>query len=75
MWKHKNLEGDEMKNLRLIREKSKMTQKQIADELEICRPYYTMIENGQRKPSLLLSLKIADLFKYSVEELFGELKK
>lgn len=62
-----------MENLRLLREKSKLTQREVAEALNITRSYYTMLENGQRRPSLMLTIKMASFFKVTVEELLGNI--
>ena len=63
-----------MEKLKELRIKSKLTQKEVADALEITRPYYTMLENSVRKPSLVLGMRIAAFYKVPAEEIFGNIK-
>lgn len=46
------------------------TQEEIAENLGISRSHYALIETGYRNPSLDLSLKIAELFNTTVDEIF-----
>ena len=46
------------------------TQEGIAENLGISRSHYALIETGHRNPSLDLSLKIAELFNTTVDEIF-----
>ena len=41
------------------------SQKGVSKTLGISQPYYSMIENGSRKPSFLLIKKLEDLFECS----------
>jgi putative transcriptional regulator len=45
-----------------------LTQEQVADEANIKRPYYTMIENGTRRPSVDVAKRIASVlnFKWTI---------
>lgn len=47
-----------------IRNKRKFTQKKVADLCDINRAYYTMIENGKRRPSVEVAKKIADILSF-----------
>ncbi|ADL67848.1 helix-turn-helix transcriptional regulator [Thermoanaerobacterium thermosaccharolyticum] len=60
------------KKFKLIQErkKQKLTQKDIANILEISLSYYSAIERGIRNPTLELAKKIAELFNKTIEELF-----
>lgn len=55
-----------------FREKQGITQEQLAEDLDITRPYLTDIENGQRTPSLTLLEKIAKSLNTSIKELIQE---
>ncbi|MCY8918091.1 helix-turn-helix transcriptional regulator [Bacillus atrophaeus] len=46
--------------LKRNRLKKGFTQQEVADAAQIGRAYYTMIENGNRKPSVLVSKKIGE---------------
>ncbi|PEL12697.1 helix-turn-helix transcriptional regulator [Bacillus sp. AFS017336] len=41
------------------RQQKKLTHEQVANEVGISRQYYSMIENGERSPSVNVSKKIA----------------
>ena len=57
--------------LRIEREAKKMTQKQIADILNINRVTYTGWETGEHDPSLQDLIKIADFYRYPVDYFLG----
>ena len=61
-----------MKQLRLVelRKNLGLTQKEVANEVDISRPFYTQIEKGSRKPSFDVAIKIANFFGESVEKIF-----
>ena len=48
--------------LRKERKKRKLSQKQVADYLDIDRSFYSLIENNYRNPSHKLAVKMADFF-------------
>lgn len=51
-------------------ENDEMTQQQLADALGVSRQTIFLIEKGNYNPSVLLALKIANLFNTNVEEIF-----
>lgn len=55
--------------LKKLRTENGLTQKEMADKLNIAQNYYNMIENGDRQKDINLSLvtKLAELFDVSVE--------
>ncbi|KXG73828.1 helix-turn-helix transcriptional regulator [Thermotalea metallivorans] len=53
-----------------LRTAKNLTQNYIAEKLGISRSFYTMIENGNRNPSLELAIKLADLFQVNVRDIF-----
>ncbi|WP_018249812.1 helix-turn-helix transcriptional regulator [Orenia marismortui] len=53
-----------------LRKKEDLTQKEVAELLDITRGYYGHIETGRRNPPLKLALKIANLFEKKVEDIF-----
>lgn len=59
---------DRLKNLR---DKKKLTQKQVAEMLEINTRTYSSYENNEREPSSEVLILIADLFNVSVDYLLG----
>lgn len=58
---------------RLIEQRklNKVTQRQMADYLQITQPSYIRYENGTSQPSLENLVKIADYFDVSVDYLLG----
>jgi len=57
-------------NVKVFREKSKLTQQELADQLNVSRQTINSIENGRYDPSLSLAFKIAALMSVSIEEIF-----
>ena len=58
-------------NLRNIRERNHITQKQMADMLKITQQGYWNYENGKNKPPISVLIQIADFFNTSIDELVG----
>lgn len=58
---------------RLIEQRklNKVTQRQMAEFLQIAQPSYIRYENGSSEPSLESLVKIADYFDVSVDYLLG----
>ena len=58
---------------RLIEQRklNKVTQRQLAEYLQIAQPSYIRYENGSAEPSLETLVKIADYFDVSVDYLLG----
>ena len=58
---------------RLIEQRklNKLTQRQIAEYLQIAQPSYIRYENGSSEPSLENLVKLADCFDVSVDYLLG----
>jgi transcriptional regulator with XRE-family HTH domain len=64
------------KNLKVLRELKKMTQEQLADELDITRSRWGAYEEGRSEPPYDLLIKIADYFHLSTDALLkGNLSK
>ncbi|MDQ3393976.1 MAG: helix-turn-helix transcriptional regulator [Bacteroidota bacterium] len=60
-----------MKNtLKVERAKQNMTQAELAGKVQVSRQTINSIEIGKYVPSTLLSLKIANVFKIRVDEIF-----
>ena len=53
-----------------LRTKKGMTQEDLAEKVGITRQTVISIEKGNYTPSVLLALKIARVFKLSVEDIF-----
>lgn len=57
--------------LKEYREKNKITQEKLAEQVGVTRQTIISIENDKYVPSLQLALKLAKSFKCKVEDLFG----
>lgn len=57
--------------LREYREKAKLSQEKLAEKVKVTRQTIISLETGRYVPSLELALKLAELFKTKVEDLFG----
>lgn len=71
-----------LEKLKEFRTKKGLTYQQVADEVGISKEYYWMIENGKRRLSYELSVKIANVFNVTPDDIFlhnklttGEQKK
>lgn len=53
-----------------IRKKSKITQEELADVLEVSRQTIGSLENGKYNPSILLAFKISKYFNTTIEDIF-----
>ena len=58
---------------RLIEQRklNNLTQRQLAEQLNIAQPSYIRYENGTSQPSLENLVKLADLFDVSIDYLCG----
>jgi len=62
-------------NLRKYRfEHNEMTQQELANKVGVSRLTIHSIEKGKFAPSIFLALKIADIFKAKVEDIFYLIK-
>ncbi len=57
-------------SVQVLRQKTGVTQQQLADAVGVTRQTVIAIEKGNYTPSVLLALKIAKFFKKPVEGLF-----
>ena len=57
-------------NIRKLRSEKAISQKQLAEYLNVSRQTINAIETGKFDPSLTLSIKITRFFKKSLEEIF-----
>ena len=60
------------KKLKELRLKSNLTQKEIAEKLNISQPAYQQWESGRRKPTLTTLEMFSDFFDVSIEELLSD---
>lgn len=56
--------------LKSIRNKEGLTCQQVADQVNISKEFYWMIENGKRRLTYELAVKIAKVFKSSPDYIF-----
>ncbi len=63
------------KNLRLEKRRLELnlTQEQVARLIGVSRPFYSMIENGRKIPSLQTAKKIAKVLRSGVDALFYDI--
>lgn len=59
------------KKLKLLREESRFSQEQLADELGISRPTYMQIEKGERELTISEAKKLASILSLSLENFLG----
>lgn len=59
------------KKLKELRLKANLTQKEIAEKLNISQPSYQQWESGRRKPTLTTLEMFSDFFGVSIEELLS----
>jgi len=59
------------KRLKELRLSHKLTQADVAEQIHVSRPTYTEYELGKKRPSLETLVKLADLYKTSVDYLIG----
>lgn len=57
--------------LRHLRQKQKLTQRDVAEKISIVEQQYQTYERGTRKPSYEVLLALADCFDVSVDYLMG----
>ena len=57
--------------IRKFREKSGMTQEQLAEKVNVARQTILFLEKGQYNPSLRLAFGISKVLKVPVERLFS----
>jgi transcriptional regulator with XRE-family HTH domain len=62
-------------NLRLLRERSGLTQKRVAQYLSIDRSTYSYYECGKTQPCLVILTRLADLYGVSIDALIGYLPR
>lgn len=61
-----------MRNNRIkeLRDKYRLTQREMAEKLNISVDYVSMLERGIRTPGFILAKRIADLFNCKVDDIF-----
>ena len=61
-----------MNELREINKKRKFTCEYMANHLKISKPFYWQIENGKRRLSYKMAVKIARIFDLKPDDIFYE---
>lgn len=61
--------------LKELRKKKKYTTQIMSDKLGISKPFYCQIENGTRRLSYRMAVKIADVFHKKPDYLFYDEQK
>lgn len=56
--------------LKVFRARKDITQKELAEEVDVSRQTVNAIETGKYSPSLELALKISNYFDTNIEEIF-----
>ncbi len=59
-----------MEKLKELREKKKLSYSKMAARLGISKPFYWQIENGQRRLSYEMAVKIAKVFRSTPDKIF-----
>ncbi|MDF2548784.1 MAG: helix-turn-helix domain protein [Anaerosolibacter sp.] len=59
-----------MNTLKQIRESKKLTQKELADLVNLSQETISQYENGKRRPNIIIARKIADIFGISLDNIF-----
>lgn len=59
-----------VKELRENYNKSGLSQQDLAEKVGVSRQMISYIENGTKKPTIILALKIAEFFNYPVDSIF-----
>lgn len=59
-----------MDKLKEIRKAKKLTHQMMADSLNISKPFYWQLENGKRRLSYNMAVKIADILKTTPDNVF-----
>lgn len=63
-------DGELRNRIQELRKDRKLTQSELADQLEVTRQTIISLENGRYNASLILAHKIARYFDSSIEEVF-----
>ncbi|WP_010276559.1 helix-turn-helix transcriptional regulator [Paenibacillus senegalensis] len=57
-------------NLKRIRKTERKTYQEVADAIGVSKPYYWQIENGKRRLSYELAVRIAAVFNKKPDDIF-----
>lgn len=56
--------------LKQLRSENEYSTRQMAEKLEISKPFYCQLENNKRKLSYIMAIKIAKIFNKKPDEIF-----
>lgn len=59
------------KNLKIARERTGLSQKDVAEKIGVAKSTYSLYESGNREPNVQTIKKIADVLHISADELLG----
>lgn len=59
-------------NLKAIRKRMELTQQEMADKMDIARPYLSLLENGKSSISIQTVLYISQQLNISVNKLIND---
>ena len=62
---------NQLENLKIIREKKKITQTRLSIEMEVSQELISQYELGKSSPTPAMLIKLADFFNCSVDYLLG----
>ena len=63
MREKENERGELSRSIRVSRKDRGMTQEELAKKLDVDRTYICAIENGRRRPSLLLLIQLSEVLE------------
>ena len=61
-----------MNELKELRKKNNYTCQDMSEKLNISKPFYLQIENGRRRLSYIMAIKIAKIFNLKPDDIFYE---
>ncbi|MGE6756034.1 helix-turn-helix transcriptional regulator [Rossellomorea sp. NPDC071047] len=64
-----------LNRIAVLRAENKLTQKALAEKVDVSRQTIISLEKGKYKPSLTLAFELASVFNVTVEEVFQYVKK
>lgn len=61
--------------LKKLRKEKKLTQQQLAEDLNITRQYISLLEKGEAEPTIVVAMALANKLNQCVYDLFGNKKE
>jgi transcriptional regulator with XRE-family HTH domain len=58
--------------LKTLRRRHKMTQQELADQIETVQSYVSLLEHGEREPSAEVVLRVSLIFNISADQLLQD---